>query len=155
MTRLNTPEELESFRQEIVSNRNPKNPCISICAGAGCVASGADEVIEAFEAEIKNISANIKCRTTFRHVCLPAITDVKGRLFKEATKIFKERYKDQRLFFSRGRQDLVLFAACGIDIMNIGPGLRKNAHIADEYAKLSFMVENLHVLKDTIECICC
>ena len=54
MVRLKTPEALESFRQEILSKRNPDKPCISICAGAGCVASGADEVIEAFKAEIEN-----------------------------------------------------------------------------------------------------
>ena len=53
MARLNTPEELENFRQEILSQRNPDNPCISICAGAGCVASGADDVIEAFKKEIE------------------------------------------------------------------------------------------------------
>ncbi len=53
MARLNSPEELEKFRQEILSKRDPNKPCISICAGAGCVASGADEVITAFEAEIE------------------------------------------------------------------------------------------------------
>ncbi|MBU1344671.1 MAG: NADH-quinone oxidoreductase subunit NuoF [Proteobacteria bacterium] len=53
MARLNTPEELLTFRQEILSRRDPNNPCISICAGAGCVASGADEVIEAFGREIE------------------------------------------------------------------------------------------------------
>ena len=53
MARLNTPEELLNFRQEILSKRNPDNPCISICAGAGCVASGADEVIKAFQEEIE------------------------------------------------------------------------------------------------------
>ena len=54
MARLNSPEELRKFRQAILSKRNPDNPCISICAGAGCVASGADEVIAAFKAEIEN-----------------------------------------------------------------------------------------------------
>ena len=54
MARLNSPEELRKFRQTILSKRDPDNPCISICAGAGCVASGADEVIAAFEAEIEN-----------------------------------------------------------------------------------------------------
>ncbi len=53
MARLNTPEELEAFRQHILSERDPNNPCISICAGAGCIASGAEEVIDAFNAEIK------------------------------------------------------------------------------------------------------
>jgi len=53
MARLNSPEALQKFRQAIVSKRNPDTPCISICAGAGCVASGADEVIAAFKAEIE------------------------------------------------------------------------------------------------------
>ncbi len=54
MARLNSPEELEKFRQEVLSKRDPNTPCISICAGAGCLASGASEVIAAFKAEIKN-----------------------------------------------------------------------------------------------------
>ena len=53
MARLNSPEELHKFRQAILSKRDPDNQCISICAGAGCVASGADEVIAAFKSEIK------------------------------------------------------------------------------------------------------
>jgi len=53
MARLNSPGELRKFRQTILSKRDPDNPCISICAGAGCVASGADEVIAAFKSEIE------------------------------------------------------------------------------------------------------
>jgi len=54
MARLNSPEELENFRQTVLSKRDPKNPCVSICAGTGCIASGADEVIAAFKDEIEN-----------------------------------------------------------------------------------------------------
>jgi NADH-quinone oxidoreductase subunit F len=53
MALLNRPEDLENFRQEILSKRDPENHCISICAGAGCVASGATQVIEAFKQEIQ------------------------------------------------------------------------------------------------------
>ena len=53
MARLNSPEALRKFRQAILSKRDPDNPCISICAGAGCVASGADDVIDAFKKEIE------------------------------------------------------------------------------------------------------
>jgi len=53
MAQLNSPEELEKFRQEVVSRRDPNTPCISICAGAGCIASGASEVIATFKAEIE------------------------------------------------------------------------------------------------------
>ncbi|MGD8661294.1 MAG: NADH-quinone oxidoreductase subunit NuoF [Desulfobacterales bacterium] len=53
MARLNSPEALRKFRQAILSKRDPANPCISICAGAGCVASGADQVIDAFKKELE------------------------------------------------------------------------------------------------------
>ncbi|WP_024335810.1 NADH-quinone oxidoreductase subunit NuoF [Desulfotignum balticum] len=66
MARLETPEALESFRQEILSRRDPDSPCVSICAGAGCVASGADEVIAVFEKEIeaKGLSATVSTKGT-------------------------------------------------------------------------------------------
>jgi len=63
MARLNSPEELENFRQEILSKRDPNRPCISICAGAGCIASGADEVIEAFKAQIEKEGLTAKVDT--------------------------------------------------------------------------------------------
>ena len=53
MARLNSPEELEKVRQEILFRRDPNTPCISICAGAGCIAFGANEVIAAFKTEIE------------------------------------------------------------------------------------------------------
>jgi NADH:ubiquinone oxidoreductase subunit F (NADH-binding)/(2Fe-2S) ferredoxin/Pyruvate/2-oxoacid:ferredoxin oxidoreductase delta subunit len=53
MACVKSPDELEKYRQEVVSRRDPNTPCISICVGAGCIASGADEVIAAFEAEIE------------------------------------------------------------------------------------------------------
>ncbi len=52
MRRLNSPGEVEKFRREILSARNPAEPCISVCAGTGCLASGAMEVLEAFKAEL-------------------------------------------------------------------------------------------------------
>ena len=50
---LKSLEELEQFRQELFIKRDPNKPCISICAGAGCLAYGAAEVIGAFKKEIK------------------------------------------------------------------------------------------------------
>jgi len=66
MARLNTPEELEKFRQEIVSRRDPDKPCISICVGAGCLASGASEVMGALEAEIEKqgLTADVDIKGT-------------------------------------------------------------------------------------------
>jgi NADH:ubiquinone oxidoreductase subunit F (NADH-binding)/(2Fe-2S) ferredoxin/NAD-dependent dihydropyrimidine dehydrogenase PreA subunit len=53
MPRIDSPDELEHIRQEILSRRDPNKSCISVCAGTGCLASGASEVISAFEAEIE------------------------------------------------------------------------------------------------------
>lgn len=66
MARLNSPEDLDKVRQEISARRDPDTPCIAICAGAGCLASGAGEVIAAFEAEIKKqgLAANVNTRET-------------------------------------------------------------------------------------------
>ena len=52
MPRISSAEELEKIRQDLLSRRDPNRACISICAGTGCLASGAREVIGAFKAEI-------------------------------------------------------------------------------------------------------
>jgi len=52
MDRLGSPEELEAFRQVLSSRRDPSAPCIAVCAGTGCLACGAGEVIAAFKAAI-------------------------------------------------------------------------------------------------------
>lgn len=66
MSRINSPEELEKIRQEILSSRDPNKPCISICAGAGCLASGAAEVIASFKAEIEKqgLQADVNTKET-------------------------------------------------------------------------------------------
>ncbi len=46
-------QELEILRTEIISNRDPKKPCITICSGTGCLASGGEPVSKAFQEEIK------------------------------------------------------------------------------------------------------
>jgi len=58
MVALSSTEKLEKFRLEIVSGRNPDKPCISVCAGSGCLASGASDVISAFKSEIEKECLN-------------------------------------------------------------------------------------------------
>ncbi len=53
MACMHSRAELEALRKSILTSRDPSKPCISICAGAGCIASGAGEVIAAFKAEIE------------------------------------------------------------------------------------------------------
>jgi NADH:ubiquinone oxidoreductase subunit F (NADH-binding)/(2Fe-2S) ferredoxin/NAD-dependent dihydropyrimidine dehydrogenase PreA subunit len=66
MPRISSPEELEKVRQELLSLRDPSKPSISICAGAGCLASGAGEVIAAFQAEIEKqgLTADVNTKGT-------------------------------------------------------------------------------------------
>lgn len=53
MPKLTSPADLEQRRAEILSQRNTDSPRISICAGAGCLATGADNVISAFNTELE------------------------------------------------------------------------------------------------------
>ncbi len=52
--RLNTTGELEKFRQEIISGRDPDKPCIKLCCGSACMASGSEDVAARLDEEIKN-----------------------------------------------------------------------------------------------------
>jgi NADH-quinone oxidoreductase subunit F len=51
--RLANVSELEDLRQSIVQKRDPNLPYITVCAGTGCRAFGAEEVINAFKEEIE------------------------------------------------------------------------------------------------------
>jgi (2Fe-2S) ferredoxin len=66
MPLINSPAELDKFRQGVLAKRDPNTPCVSVCAGAGCVASGANEVIAAFRAEIEKqgVQAGVETKGT-------------------------------------------------------------------------------------------
>ncbi len=49
MQRLNSPQDLESYRKEILSQRTPNQKIITVCGGTGCHASGCHAVVEAFK----------------------------------------------------------------------------------------------------------
>jgi NADH:ubiquinone oxidoreductase subunit F (NADH-binding)/(2Fe-2S) ferredoxin len=53
MTRINSPAELEKFRKDIISKRDPKKPCIAVCTGTGCLALGAAKVVAAIKEQLK------------------------------------------------------------------------------------------------------
>jgi len=66
MSKLKTPQELEEYRRALAAARPADRPCVSICAGAGCLASGAGEVIAAFrdELEKQGLDADVDTRGT-------------------------------------------------------------------------------------------
>ena len=53
MGRLSSPQELEKFRNEILSLRDPKQSLITVCGGTGCHASGCHAVVDAFKKVIQ------------------------------------------------------------------------------------------------------
>jgi NADH-quinone oxidoreductase subunit F len=69
MSRLNSPAELEEFRKDILSKRDPDKPCITLCSGSACHATGSREVAASIEAEIKKqgLSAAVDVRKTGCH----------------------------------------------------------------------------------------
>jgi NADH-quinone oxidoreductase subunit F len=67
--RLRGLSELESLRRSILEKRDPSQLCITVCAGTGCRASGAEAVIEAFKEEIgrREIQLNVELKETGCH----------------------------------------------------------------------------------------
>lgn len=49
MERISSPQALEQYRNEIVKKRDPDQPCITVCTGTGCHASGCHQVVDAFK----------------------------------------------------------------------------------------------------------
>ncbi len=66
MAKLSTPQDLDEYRQDLADGKAADRPCVSICAGAGCLASGAGEVITAFKTELakQGLEADVDTRGT-------------------------------------------------------------------------------------------
>jgi NADH-quinone oxidoreductase subunit F len=69
MTRISSAAELETLRREITSVRDPSTPCLTVCVGTGCLASGARAVIEAVRHEIdaRGLDIDLRFRGTGCH----------------------------------------------------------------------------------------
>ncbi|MEW6034668.1 MAG: NADH-quinone oxidoreductase subunit NuoF [Chloroflexota bacterium] len=69
MVRLRSPADLEKARKRILSQRDPRKPCVTVCSGTGCHAYGCDKVYQAFLAEIaKNgLQGKVEVRRTGCH----------------------------------------------------------------------------------------
>jgi NADH:ubiquinone oxidoreductase subunit F (NADH-binding)/(2Fe-2S) ferredoxin/ferredoxin len=69
MPRINSPAELEELRKGILSKRDANKPCITLCSGTACHASGSEEVAASIEEEIKKqgMSDKVDFRKTGCH----------------------------------------------------------------------------------------
>ncbi|MBT3254963.1 MAG: NADH-quinone oxidoreductase subunit NuoF [Deltaproteobacteria bacterium] len=69
MPRINSPAELEEFRKDIISKRDPNKPCIAVCTGTGCLALGAGKVVAALKEEIEKQGLNTEVVDTRETGC--------------------------------------------------------------------------------------
>lgn len=69
MKKIKSPDELLSLQEEIRSSRDPNKPCVTICAGTGCLAYGTQKLIDGFRAEIEkqNLAGTVDVRTSGCH----------------------------------------------------------------------------------------
>ena len=57
------------LRQSLKRSRDGNKPCITICAGTGCQATGASEVVEKFKQEImdRHLEERVEVRASGCH----------------------------------------------------------------------------------------
>ena len=77
MPRINSPAELESFRKEILSKKDPDKPCIAVCTGTGCIALGASNVVKALKDEIKKqgLESKVEVKVDIRETGCPGFCE--------------------------------------------------------------------------------
>jgi len=66
---LKNISDLQTLRHLLQKSRNKNKPCITICAGTGCQATGASEVVEEFRKEIhhQSLKERVEVRATGCH----------------------------------------------------------------------------------------
>ena len=69
MPRINSPTELEALRKDILSKRDANKPCITLCSGTACHATGSENVAAAIEHEIEKqgLTTEVDFRRTGCH----------------------------------------------------------------------------------------
>jgi len=67
--KLKSPDELKSLQEKIRGGRDPQKPCITICAGTGCLAYGTQNLVDRFRSEVEqhNLTDKVDIRTTGCH----------------------------------------------------------------------------------------
>ena len=69
MPRIDSPAELEGVRKDILSRRDSAKPCITLCSGTACHATGSDQVAAAIERELEKqgLKGEVDLRRTGCH----------------------------------------------------------------------------------------
>jgi NADH:ubiquinone oxidoreductase subunit F (NADH-binding)/(2Fe-2S) ferredoxin/NAD-dependent dihydropyrimidine dehydrogenase PreA subunit len=77
MPRINSPADLENFRKEILSKKDPDKPCIAVCTGTGCLALGAANVVTALKKEInrQGLESKVDVKVDIRETGCPGFCE--------------------------------------------------------------------------------
>lgn len=69
MKKVKTAQELKSLQEEVKNSRDPEKPCITICAGTGCLTYGSQKLVDNFRAEIEkqNLKGKVEVRASGCH----------------------------------------------------------------------------------------
>ena len=69
MNKIKRSKKLEELKRAIIEKRDFEKPCITVCGGTGCLASGSEKVTRGFSDEInrKNLTEKVDIRTTGCH----------------------------------------------------------------------------------------
>jgi len=69
MKKVKTAQELKSLQEEIKNSRDSEKPCITICAGTGCLTHGSQKLVDNFKAEIEkqNLKGKVEIRASGCH----------------------------------------------------------------------------------------
>jgi len=67
--KIRSPADLERLRESLVRSRDPDKPCVTVCAGTGCLAHGCQHLVSAFREELVNhgLTDQVDIRTTGCH----------------------------------------------------------------------------------------
>ena len=67
--RLASISQLQNLRRSLQESKDGNKPCVTICAGTGCQACGASEVVDRFRKEIseRNLAGKVDVRATGCH----------------------------------------------------------------------------------------
>jgi len=67
--KIRSPADLERLRESLVQSRDPDKPCITVCAGTGCLAHGCQHLVNAFHEELTKhgLTDQVLVRTTGCH----------------------------------------------------------------------------------------
>jgi NADH-quinone oxidoreductase subunit F len=69
MPKIHSVEELQALRTACLRARDPARPCLTVCAGSGCTAAGAQEVVQALRCalERQGLEGAVEVKSTGCH----------------------------------------------------------------------------------------